>query len=98
MDPLGNIVFFLSALKSVPAARQRFVIVRELVIALVALLLFLFLGGPAVRVLGLAEQSLSIGGGLVLMLIALRMIFPTREHSLEEEIEGEPFIVPLAIP
>jgi len=98
MDPLGNIVFFLSALKCVPAARQRFVIARELVIALIALLAFLFLGGPAMRLLGLSEQSLSIGGGVILMLIALRMVFPTREHSLEEETDAEPFIVPLAIP
>ncbi|HZP11715.1 MAG TPA: MarC family protein [Nevskiaceae bacterium] len=98
MDPLGNIVFFLSALKNVPAARQRFVIVRELVVALVALLVFLFLGGPAMRLLGLSEQALGVGGGVILMLIALRMVFPTRDHSLEEEVDEEPFIVPLAIP
>jgi multiple antibiotic resistance protein len=98
MDPLGNIVFFLSALKNVPAARQRYVIVRELVFALIALLVFLFLGGPAMRLLGLSEQALGVGGGVILMLIALRMVFPTRDHSLEEEVDEEPFIVPLAIP
>jgi multiple antibiotic resistance protein len=98
MDPLGNIVFFLSALKNVPAARRRFVIVRELVFALIALLVFLFLGGPAMRLLGLSEQALGVGGGVILMLIALRMVFPTRDHSLEEEVDEEPFIVPLAIP
>ena len=98
MDPLGNIVFFLSALKNVPAARQRFVIVRELVFALIALLVFLFLGGPAMRLLGLSEQALGVGGGVILMLIALRMVFPTRDHSLEEDVDDEPFIVPLAIP
>ena len=98
MDPLGNILFFLSALKHVPASRQRLVIVRELVFALVALLLFLFLGGPAMRLLGLSEQALGISGGVILMLIALRMVFPTREHPLEEEVDAEPFIVPLAIP
>ena len=98
MDPLGNIVFFLSALKNVPASRQKFVIVRELVFALVALLVFLFLGGPAMRLLGLSEQSLGVGGGVILMLIALRMVFPARDHSLEEEVDEEPFIVPLAIP
>lgn len=98
MDPLGNIVFFLSALKNVPAARQRYIIVRELVFALIALLVFLFLGGPAMRLLGLSEQALGVGGGVILMLIALRMVFPTRDHSLEEEVDEEPFIVPLAIP
>ena len=98
LDPLGNILFFVSALKNVPAGRQRHVVVRELLIALAALLLFLFLGGPMVRVLGLSEQALGIAGGVILMLIALRMIFPSRDNSLEEEVTAEPFIVPLAIP
>jgi multiple antibiotic resistance protein len=98
MDPLGNILFFLSALKNVPAPRQKVVIVRELFFALVALLVFLFLGGPAMRLLGLSEQALGVSGGVVLMLIALRMVFPSREHPLEEEVDSEPFIVPLAIP
>jgi multiple antibiotic resistance protein len=48
--------------------------------------------------LGLTEPALGIAGGVVLALIALRMIFPSREHPLEEEVEAEPFIVPLAIP
>ena len=98
MDPLGNILFFLSALKNVPASRQRLVIARELCFALIALLLFLFLGGPAMQLLGLSQQALGISGGVILMLIALRMVFPSREHSLEEEVDAEPFIVPLAIP
>jgi len=98
MDPLGNIPFFLSALKHVPAERQRRVIVRELLIALLALLLFLFLGRYAMTVLGLSESALGIAGGVILLLIALRMIFPSREHPLEEPMDVEPFIVPLAIP
>lgn len=32
------------------------------------------------------------------MIIAIRMIFPSRDKSLQEDVEGEPFIVPLAIP
>ena len=98
MDPLGNILFFLSALKNVPASRQNYVIVRELLFALAALLLFLFLGGPAVKLMGLSEQALGVGGGVILMLIALRMVFPSPEHTLEEDVDTEPFIVPLAIP
>ena len=98
MDPLGNVPFFISALRKVPPVRQRRVILRELVIALAALLLFMFLGRYAMAALGLTEPALGIAGGVVLAVIALRMIFPSREHSLEEEIGAEPFIVPLAIP
>jgi multiple antibiotic resistance protein len=98
MDPLGNVAFFLSALRKVPPQRQRRVILRELLFALIALLIFMFLGRYAMDVLGLSEPALGVAGGVILLLIALRMIFPSREHPLEEDIDAEPFIVPLAIP
>ncbi|MFC4251682.1 MarC family protein [Sinimarinibacterium flocculans] len=98
MDPLGNIPLFLSALKQVPPERQRKVILREMLIALAVLLLFLFLGGQMLRLLGLSQPALSAAGGIILMIIALRMVFPSRDHSLHEEVSAEPFIVPLAIP
>ena len=98
MDPLGNIPFFLSALKNVPAQRQTRIIVRELLIALLALVLFLFLGRYALYAMNLSASSLGVAGGVVLMLIALRMIFPTREHVHDEDLSSEPLVVPLAIP
>ncbi len=98
MDPLGNIPVFLTALKHVPVARQQRVILREMCFALAALVIFLFLGGQFMKVVGLSQQALGVAGGVILMLIALRMIFPTRENSLEEEVRAEPFIVPMAIP
>ena len=92
MDPLGNIPLFLSALRRVPPERLRRVILREMLIALVTLLLFLFLGGQMLRLLGLSQPALSAAGGIILMIIALRMVFPSREHSLHEEVAAEPFI------
>jgi multiple antibiotic resistance protein len=97
MDPIGNIPLFLSILKTVPPARRRLVLVREILFAYLVLLLFLFLGSYLLRFLGLEQESLSIGGGIVLFLIALRMIFPG-EASTGDALEGEPFLVPLAIP
>lgn len=98
MDPLGNVPFFLSALKHVNPRRQRVVIVRELLIALAVLILFLFTGRILLDLLGISQPALNAAGGVILLLIALRMIFPTSATSLEEEVTGEPFIVPLAIP
>ena len=98
MDPLGNLPVFLSALKRVPPERQTRVVLREMIFALIALLLFLLLGGHLLRLLGLSEPALGVAGGVILMLIALRMIFPSRETSMEEDVDSEPFIVPLAIP
>lgn len=98
MDPLGNVPFFLAALRHVEPARQRRVIARELVIALVVLVFFLFVGQYILDVLHVSATALRISGGVVLLLIAMRMIFPTPTTSLREDIEGEPFIVPLAVP
>ena len=97
MDPLGNIPPFLSALKGVEAGRRRKVLMREIMIAYVVLLAFLFAGKYVLRLLSLQEETISIAGGIVLFLIALRMVFPTAEAA-RDTLEGEPLIVPLAIP
>jgi MarC family membrane protein len=98
MDPLGNVPFFLSALRHVEPKRQRRVIARELVIALAVLIFFLFAGQYILDVLHVSATALRISGGVVLLLIALRMIFPAPDKSMREDIAGEPFIVPLAVP
>jgi multiple antibiotic resistance protein len=97
MDPLGNIPPFLSALKNVESDRRRKVLVREILIAYIVLLIFLFSGKYLLRLLSLQEETISIAGGIVLFLIALRMVFP-KEDATRDTFEGEPFIVPLAIP
>lgn len=98
MDPLGNVPVFLSLLKALPERRRRVVLARELLIALVVLLVFLYSGRALLELLHLREESVSIAGGIVLFLIGLRMVFPTREGVFGDLPDGEPFIVPMAIP
>src|SRR5262249_27802990 len=98
MDPLGGIPFFIAALKPVEPTRQRVVVIRELLIALLVLVFFLFAGRYILELLQISEPALTTAGGVILFLIALRMIFPSAEKSLHEEVTGEPFVVPLAIP
>ena len=98
MDPLGNVPLFLSVLRAVPAERRRTVLVREILMAYLVLLGFLFAGQYLMRYLSLDQATISVSGGIVLFLIAVRMIFPTEGGLIGESIEGEPFIVPLAIP
>jgi len=98
LDPLGNIPVFLSVLKPLPARRQRIVLVRELLIALAVLMVFLWGGKYALDLMHLRQESVAIAGGIVLFLIGVRMIFPRPEGLMGEIPGGEPFIVPLAIP
>ncbi len=98
MDPLGNVPLFLAALTHVAPARHRRVIIRELVIALAVLVAFLFGGPKLLELLRVSGTALTVAGGVVMLLIALRMVFPTADSNLVEAVEAEPFVVPLAIP
>ena len=99
MDPLGNIPVFLSVLDKVAPERRTRVLIRELLLALVVLIAFLYAGEKVLGFLGLSEHSIRIAGGIILFLIALKMVFPVaRSAHAVEEIQGEPLLVPLAIP
>jgi MarC family membrane protein len=98
IDPFGNVPFFVAALRDVEPARRKRAIVRELLIAYVVMVAFLFAGQPFLKLVGISGPALTIAGGVILFLIALRMVFPLRGRSAQEDFDGEPFIVPLAIP
>jgi MarC family membrane protein len=89
---------FLAALANVaPSARKR-VILRELLIALAVLVVFLLGGQYLLEIFHVSEPSLSIAGGVILFLIALKMIFSGQENMSSGMLDEEPFIVPLAVP
>lgn len=103
LDPIGLAVMIPSLMKNVPKERFNLVIVREMVIALIILLLFLFAGSYILDILGLEKATLSISGAIMLFLIALGMVFPgiasaTSAESNKKEDPHEPFIVPIAVP
>ena len=98
MDPFGNVPFFLCVLTEVPRKKRQRVIARELLIALLVLFLFLLVGPHFLKVLQISESSLRIAGGIILFLIAVKMIFGQIGELWYGIPDGEPFIVPLAIP
>jgi MarC family membrane protein len=97
-DPFGSIPVFASALKSVPPERRLAVLCRECVIAFVILLAFLFGGEGFLKLMHLSNASLQLSGGIVLFLIALRMIFPSPDGIFGALPDREPMIFPLAVP
>jgi MarC family membrane protein len=98
MDPVGNIPIFISVLKELPPRRLKIVIVRELTIALAFILGFYFIGEGLMKALGVSDYTLRISGGVILFLIALKMIFSDGGEKEEKKLKFEPFIVPLAVP
>lgn len=98
IDPFGNVPLVVSTLAGVPAARRRRIIVRECIFAYAILLVFMFGGRAFLELLHLSDESLTIAGGVILFLIALRMVFPRAEGVFGAPHAGEPLLVPLAVP
>ena len=98
MDPIGNVPVFLSILKNIPIERRRKIIIRELLIALVVLLFFMFIGRYILQLLQIEQSSLGIAGGIILFLIAIKMIFPGTKPMFTHDKKTEPLVVPLAVP
>jgi multiple antibiotic resistance protein len=98
LDPLGNIPFFLLVLQKVDEHRRKMIILREMGIAFGVLVVFLFCGKYLLLLLQVSEPALGIAGGIILFIIAIRMIFYGSDKIFDDILQGEPFIVPLAIP
>ncbi|QCI23412.1 YhgN family NAAT transporter [Buchnera aphidicola] len=99
MDPLGNLPIFMSILKNLKPNRRRIVLLREMIVALLIMLLFLFAGENILVFLNLKTETVSISGGIILFLIAIKMIFPSYKYEKNtKKTREEPFLVPLAIP
>jgi len=96
-DPLGNLPLFVSLLKQCDGAGYRRIVARESCIALGVLMLFLLFGNRILLLLQISEGSLGIAGGVILFLIALKMVFGSPQFGSDRQMH-EPFIVPLAVP
>ena len=98
IDPFGNVPLVNAMLGGVAAARRRLVILRECAIAFVILMAFMMAGRKVLEVMHLSETALSIAGGVILFMIAIRMVFAHPEGAFGPQAVGEPLIVPLAVP
>lgn len=100
LDPLGNVPIFISLLKKFSPQKQRRIIFRELSIALIIIICFNYLGDLLLTFLNVKQHTILVSGGIILFIIAIRMIFPTTSFYDEPEskLGSEPFIVPLATP
>lgn len=98
MDAFGNMPLFVTVLETLPEERRKKVLLRELLIALVILIASIFLGPLLMKALHISAPSLGIAGGIILFMIAIKMVFGGTEQMFKGTLEGEPLIVPLAVP
>jgi MarC family membrane protein len=99
LDPFGSLPIFISVLRGVPPERRPRVAVRELAIAFAVLVVFMFAGQGFLNLMRLSERSLEVAGGVILLIIAIRMIFSSGSEIYSSDGGArEPFIFPLAVP
>jgi len=99
LDPLGNVPLYLAILKNVDAKRQRLIIFREMMIALGVILTFALVGQEILSLLRISDATLALSGGILLFIIALKMVFSSGNQEFDaRDYPEEPLIVPLAIP
>jgi MarC family membrane protein len=105
LDPLGSLPIFVSVLRGVAPERRARLALRESAIAFGVLLVFMFAGQWLLDVMHLSQRSLAVAGGVILLIIALRMVFGGAAAMVAGEgpdtADGrpaEPFVFPLAVP
>jgi MarC family membrane protein len=98
LDPFGALPVFISVMRGVAPERRRRVALRETLIAFVLLLVFLLGGRSFLTLMHVSPQSLEVAGGVILLIIALRMVFAHGDAVGVAANGGEPLIVPLAVP
>jgi multiple antibiotic resistance protein len=97
MNSVGHISAYLDMVESLERRRRRFIIIREMFLALCIMVIFNYVGDFLLLALEVDTQTILLSGGLILFLIAIRMIFPHKKHKIPIEKE-EPFIFPIATP
>ncbi len=98
MDPIGNISSYLKLMEGIPLPRQRIILLREMLIALLSMVLFNYLGEVIFTLLQISEPTVRLASGTILFLISLQILFPTLNAIRANLPKAEPFIIPLAIP
>ncbi len=98
MDPLGNISSFLTMMKGVSPKRQIYVLLREMLIALGVMFGCFMIGETLIRFLEISETAVWLSSGVILFLTAIKILFPSNDGFRHNLPQGEPFIVPFAIP
>jgi len=98
MDPIGNVSSFLTMVRGIEPKRQTFIVIREMLIALLFMVLFNYLGEYIFEWLQVSETTVRISSGVILFIVAVQILFPQLKGIRDNIPEEEPFIIPLAIP
>ena len=97
-DPFGNLPLVLAALGRLDAGAYRKAVLRESLFAFAVLMLLGWGGAGLLHTFGITEPALHIGGGVILFLLSLRMIYGGAQGAFQDGYAADPLLVPIAVP
>tara|TARA_B110000444_G_scaffold237551_1_gene250396 strand:+ start:112 stop:720 length:609 start_codon:yes stop_codon:yes gene_type:complete len=101
IDPLGNTPIFLSVTRHMETKHKIKTALSATIIASTILLFFALVGSSLLAYLNISYPAFTVGGGIVLLIIAIEMLFDKRQQRKEEDINlnsDNVSVFPLAIP
>jgi len=101
IDPLGNTPLFLSITQNMDTNKKIRIALSASIIASIILLFFALLGSSLLSYLNISYPAFTIGGGIILLIIALEMLFDKRQQRKGEDLDlnsDNVSVFPLATP
>ncbi|MEM2341807.1 MAG: MarC family protein [Candidatus Bathyarchaeia archaeon] len=97
VDPFGNIPIFIGLTEGISGEKRRKIFNVATVTGFILLLLFAMTGREILRIFGITIESFMIAGGILLLIIAIRILIMGgwEEKRLTPESVG---VVPIAVP
>lgn len=97
-NPIGNSPAIIALIKDFEFDKQKKIMLRESLYALLLALFFQYSGEVFLNQLQIANYTLSLSGGILLLLVALDMLFHTQSTSKTSGNKKDPVFVPIATP
>lgn len=98
-NPIGNSPAIIALIKDLEFERQKKVMLRESLLALLLALFFQHLGEMFLSELQIRIYTLRLSGGILLLIVSLGMIFSSSQKKTgEKALKKEPLFVPIATP
>jgi multiple antibiotic resistance protein len=100
VDPFGNIPIFVGLTENMPKEKERKVYNTAVLVGFVLLLIFAFTGQEIFSLFGISLSSFEIAGGILLLIIAIRILVTgTKQENIEypESLGAVPIAMPLLV-
>lgn len=98
-NPIGNSPTIVALIKDFDFNRQKIIVLREAIFALILALFFQYFGELFLQLLHIQDYAVTLAGGVLLLIVAFSMILvmsPLEDSA--KQLKQEPFIVPIATP